>query len=163
MSGECMPSRVDQGVDPEMTDLHTESGRSGRSKNRAVRWCLTAAGLFSIGLAVLGIFLPLLPTVPLLLLAAACFARSSERFHRHLLEHRRLGPLIRPYLAGAGIPRKAKASAIILIWLTIPASALYIVPLFWVKALLIGIAAAVTIYLLLLPTLDPAAPRSCDP
>lgn len=78
------------------------------------------------------------------------------------MDHHHLGPLIRPYLAGDGIPRKAKASAIILIWLTIPASALYIVNVFWVRALLIGIAVAVTIYLLLLPTLDPAAP-SCEP
>ena len=131
--------------------------------NRVVRWCLTGAGLLSTGLAILGIFLPLLPTVPLLLLAAACFARSSERLHRRLMDHHRLGPLIRPYLAGDGIPRKAKASAIILIWLTIPASALYIVDVFWVRALLIGIAVAVTIYLLLLPTIDPAAPPSCEP
>lgn len=128
-----------------------------------MRWCLTAAGLVCVALAVLGIFLPLLPTVPFLLLAAACFARGSGHLHRRLLEHRRLGPLVRPYLEGAGIPRSAKVSAIILIWLTIPASAFYFVPLFWVKILLICIAAAVTIYLLRLPSADPSASPSADP
>lgn len=145
-----------------MTDLNTESGRCGRPMNKVVQWCLTGAGLLSTALAILGIFLPLLPTVPLLLLAAACFARSSERLHRRLLDHHRLGPLIRPYLTGGGISRKAKASAIILIWLTIPASALYMVSLAWVSVLLIGIAAAVTFYLVQLPTLDTAGPPSCD-
>lgn len=144
-----------------MTDHKTESGRRCRSRRKAVQWCLTGAGMVSTGLAVLGIFLPLIPTVPLLLLAAACFARSSERFHRRLLDHSRLGPIIRPYLAGVGIPRRAKTTAIILIWLTIPASALYI-PIFWVRVLLIAIAASVTVYLLRLPTLKPAGPLSRD-
>jgi hypothetical protein len=139
-----------------MTDRKKESIPRGRSRSRVVRWCLTGAGLLSAALAILGIFLPLLPTVPLLLLAAACFARSSEHLHRRLLHHRRLGPLIGPYLEGAGIPRKAKAAAIILIWTTITASALLVVPLFWVKVLIFGIAAAVTIYLVRLPTPGPA-------
>ncbi len=119
---------------------------------RVMKGSLLAAGFFCTGLGVLGIFLPLLPTTPLLLLAAACFARSSERFHRWLLEHRRLGPLIGGYLDGSGIPMKAKACAIALIWLSITLSALLVVPLVWVRILLFAIALGVTVYLLRLPT-----------
>jgi hypothetical protein len=119
--------------------------------------------LLSTALAVLGIFLPLLPTVPLLLLAAACFARSSESFHRWLLEHRHLGPLLRPYLQSAGIPRRARLAAIALIWITIPVSALFLIPLPWVRVVMFAIALAVTIYLLRLPTLEEPAARPAAP
>jgi hypothetical protein len=119
--------------------------------------------LLSTGLAVLGIFLPLLPTVPLLLLAAACFARSSESFHRWLLEHRHLGPLLRPYLQRAGIPRRARLKAIAVIWVTIPASALFLVPQPWVRLIMIIVALAVTLYLLRLPTQEELAARPAAP
>lgn len=66
------------------------------------------AGFMLVGLAVLGIFLPLLPTTPLLLLAAACFSRSSERWHQWLLNHRTFGPIIRSWHERRCIPRRAK-------------------------------------------------------
>jgi uncharacterized membrane protein YbaN (DUF454 family) len=91
------------------------------------------------------------PTVPLLLLAAACFARSSERFHLWLIEHKRLGPLVRDYLQGGGIPRRAKISAISMVWVSVPISA-FLVPLIWVRVMLFVIAAGITLYLLRLPT-----------
>lgn len=119
--------------------------------NKVLRVALTMAGLCCTTLGVLGIFLPLLPTVPLLLLAAACFARSSERFHNRLLDHPHFGPMIRGYLDGQGIPLRAKMTAIGLIWVTIPISVLFIVPLFWVKVFLIVIGLCITIYLLRLP------------
>ena len=112
---------------------------------------LTGAGFCCTALAVLGIFLPLLPTVPLLLVAAACFARSSERFHHWLVDHPRLGPMIRGYLAGQGMPLRAKITAIGLIWVTIPVSALFFIPVFWGKIFLLGIGLGITIYLLRLP------------
>jgi uncharacterized membrane protein YbaN (DUF454 family) len=112
---------------------------------------------------VLGIFLPLLPTVPLLLLAAACFARSSESLHRWLLEHRHLGPLLQPYLMGTGIPRRARVRAIAIIWVTIPASALFLVPIPWVRGLMFAVALAVTLYLLRLPTREETAVQPTSP
>jgi hypothetical protein len=118
--------------------------------NRGLRLALIVIGLCSTALAVLGIFLPLLPTVPLLLLAAACFARSSERFYRWLLEHRHLGPMVRDYLDGRGIPLRAKVTAVGMIWVTIPIS-VFFVPIPWVRVLLIAIGLGVTVYLIRLP------------
>ncbi|MBE0599404.1 MAG: YbaN family protein [Desulfuromonadales bacterium] len=117
-----------------------------------LRAVLFTIGLLSTALGLLGIFLPLLPTVPFLLLAAACFARSSEHVHRWLLGHRRLGPLLRDYQDGAGIPLRAKVMAISLIWVSIPLSAWTVVPLAWVRIGLLLLAVGVTLYLLRLPT-----------
>lgn len=122
--------------------------------NRVLRVVLVAVGFCSVALGVLGIFLPLLPTVPLLLLAAACFSRSSERFHNWLLDHPRLGPVVRPYFEGQGIPMRAKITAIVLIWLTIPVSVLFFIPLFWVQVFLIVVGLGVTVYLLRLPVCE---------
>ncbi len=119
--------------------------------HRGLRILLVAIGLSCTAIAVLGIFLPLLPTVPFLLLAAACFARSSERFHNWLLGHPQLGPMIQGYLDGQGIPLRAKLTAIALVWVSIPISVLFFIPWFWIKIFLIAIGLCITIYLLRLP------------
>ena len=116
------------------------------------RWSLLVIGFVSVVLGVLGIFLPVLPTVPLLLLALACFARSSERFYFWLLNHRRLGPMVRPYLEGSGIPVRIKIRVIALLWASIAFSSLVLVDRVWVRLLLPIIALAITIYLIRLPS-----------
>ncbi|MBW2484980.1 MAG: YbaN family protein [Deltaproteobacteria bacterium] len=123
----------------------------GKINNHFFRNGLLVVGFCATGLAILGIFLPLVPTVPLLLLAAACFARSSERFHNWLLNHRKLGPMIHVYLNGQGIPLRAKITAIGLIWLSISISVFVVQP-FWLKFLLVIIGFSVTLYLLSLTT-----------
>ncbi len=70
------------------------------------------AGFLLVGLATLGVVLPLLPTTPLLLLAAWCFANSSEKHHRWLVEHRVFGPIIQEWQENRRIPKKAKIIAI---------------------------------------------------
>jgi len=75
----------------------------------------SAAGFILVGLAALGLILPLLPTTPLLILAAACFAQSSERWHRWLMEHRVFGPLLQNWHKHRCIPRRAKLIAVITI------------------------------------------------
>jgi uncharacterized membrane protein YbaN (DUF454 family) len=125
-----------------------------RQAGRIRRSLLIAAGLLSTALAVLGIFLPLLPTVPLLLLAAACFARSSPRCHAWLRGHRHFGPVLAAYQDGA-IPRRARRTALLLIWTSIPLSMLFLVEVIWLRLLLLLIALAVTGYLMWLPT-EPA-------
>lgn len=119
-----------------------------------LRWFLFACGWLSVALAILGLFLPVLPTVPFLLLALACFSRSSDRFHTWLVEHEQLGPLVRPYLAGAGMPLKAKVKAILLVWASILLSTFLLIERLWLQILLPLIALGVTLYLLRLPTAD---------
>ena len=74
------------------------------------------AGSVAVVLGILGIFLPLLPTTPFLLLASWCFARGSDRLHRWLLSHRVFGEYLRNFEAGRGIPLKAKIVATVLLW-----------------------------------------------
>jgi uncharacterized protein len=119
---------------------------------RLRKGALMGVGFLSTGVGILGIFLPLVPTVPLLLLAAACFARSSKRCHGWLVEHERLGPLIRGYLDGSGVPRRTKIIAVVMIWATITPSALLFVPLVMVRGLLFMIAISVSLYIFHLPT-----------
>jgi uncharacterized membrane protein YbaN (DUF454 family) len=73
---------------------------------------LITLGVIFTGIAVLGMFLPVLPTVPLLLLALACFAKSSEKLHDWLLTNKTFGPLIRQWHETRSMPRKAKVYAL---------------------------------------------------
>jgi len=122
------------------------------NRNPAIRYALLTIGWLSVVLGVVGIFLPVLPTTPFLLLAAACFARSSERFYNWLVNHPRLGPWIRDYLDGNGIPLKGKVYAIGLMWISITVSC-FLVPLFWARTFMLTSAVCVTIYILRQKTL----------
>ena len=119
-----------------------------------LRWALLIAGFIAVAFGVLGIFLPVLPTVPLLLLALACFARSSNRFYCWLLDHTHFGPIVRPYLDGQGMSRASKIKAIALLWSSIAISVLFLVEVPWVKGLLLITALGVTCYLYRLPTAE---------
>lgn len=107
---------------------------------------LIIVGSMSLILGVIGAFLPLLPTVPLVLLAAFCFARSSEKLHSWLLENRHFGSIIRNFEAGKGIPRRVKLKAIGMLWISMAVS-ITIVARFPLILLLITIGTAVSIYL----------------
>lgn len=74
------------------------------------------AGVLAVVLGILGIFLPLLPTTPFLLLASACFARGSRRLHRWLLGHPVFGEYLANFEAGRGIPLKGKIVATVMLW-----------------------------------------------
>lgn len=131
--------------------MEETNSKSAIVGSRSLRNVLLVAGMCCTALGVLGIFLPLLPTVPLLLLAAACFARSSERFHGWLLDHQYLGPMIRDHLDGHGIPLRAKFIAVGLIWLTIPISVLFFITLPWARVALVVLGLCITMYLIRLP------------
>ena len=130
---------------------------SNQVKSDLLRWMLIGCGWVFVLAGVVGIFLPLLPTVPFLLLAAICFGKSSQRFHAWLIEHNHLGPLIRDYLHGGWIPLRAKRLAIGMVWVSFPASALLFKDVRWLSILLIAIAAGITLYLLRLPTIPPGS------
>lgn len=108
---------------------------------------LITCGTISVALGVLGLFLPLLPTTPFLLLAAACYARSSEKLYDWLLGNRWFGEYIRNYRERKGIPLKRTAVAIALLWLTIGYTAIVAVSLLWVRIILLAIACGVTFHL----------------
>lgn len=123
--------------------------------NDLKRTLLIACGTLSVALGVVGILFPVLPTTPFLLLAAVCYARSSERFYHWLLTNRWLGEYIRNYREGRGIPLKQKVLTITLLWLSIGYAAVFVVPFWWLKLILFGIAAGVTIHLVRTKTYRP--------
>ena len=100
---------------------------------------LIAFGLLFVGLAVLGMFLPVLPTTPLLLLALACFARSSERLHGWLLSHRAFGPLLKHWHETRSMPRCAKIGAVVSIVVVGGISVLFFVEGIELKLFVAGI------------------------
>jgi len=131
-----------------------------RFKNKAVKGLLLFVGLLSVVLGVVGIFLPIMPTTPFLLLAAACFARTSPKFYNWLVGHPRLGKYLVYYLEGKGIPLKAKIYTIALIAISMSVTS-YIVPLLAVKILLPLVGVLVALYIVRQPTLD-LSPSSKD-
>jgi hypothetical protein len=112
-------------------------------------------GTLCVFLAGIGIFLPVLPTTPFLLLAAFFYARSSNRFYTWLITNRVFGIYIRNYREGRGIPLRQKIIVISLLWLTIGSTALLVVTQLWLQILLFGIAAGVTIHLVKTKTYRP--------
>jgi uncharacterized membrane protein YbaN (DUF454 family) len=120
---------------------------------------LIICGTISVGLGILGIFLPILPTTVFLLLAAYCYAKSSKRFYDWLMNNRYLGTYIRNYREGRGMLLNQKIFVIVMLWLTIGTS-VWIVQQWWLKALLISIAIGVSIHIGTIKTYRPESPVS---
>lgn len=102
---------------------------------------------------IVGIFLPLLPTTPFVLLAAILYARSSKRFYNWLLYNRLFGRYIRNYLDGKGIPLLAKVISISLLWITLGTSAIFFVSMTLIRIILLLVGIGVSIHILIIPTL----------
>ena len=117
-----------------------------------MRILLNIIGSIAVALAILGVFLPLLPTTPFLLLASACYLRGSKRMHRWLLNNRVFGEYLRNFEEGKGIPLKAKITALALMWASLSFS-IYKVQIVPLQLMLIMIGIGVTIYLLKMKTL----------
>ena len=109
-------------------------------------------GTVCVGLGVLGIFLPLMPTTVFLLMAAYCYSRSSDRFHNWLLNNRWLGKYIKNYKTGEGISVRQKVTTIAILWASIGFSIWYVAGAFWLTLLLTAIAIGVTIHLVMIKT-----------
>ena len=111
-----------------------------------MRWIFLGIGITALLLGILGIFLPILPTTPFILLAAGCFARSSERFHVFLLGNRVTGPIIYEWCMHRSIPRRVKRWVYLMIILSFGSSIL-IVSALWLKLMLIVLAIVLTTFI----------------
>jgi len=114
---------------------------------------LAALGLLSMGLGILGIFLPVLPTTPLLLLAAALFLRSSRPLYDWLLNHPRLGPYIRNFMEHKAIPLRIKVISVSMLWITLLYCAVAVAEHWAFRLFFILLAAAITAHILHYKTL----------
>ena len=119
-----------------------------------MRTLWTLAGWLSFGLGFIGAFVPLLPTVPFMLLAAYCFARGSERFHEWLISHPRFGPPILDWHERGMISRKAKLMAAIAIAITFGISVLL-----GLQPMLLAIQAVVLTAVLVFIFTRPSSPK----
>ena len=122
-----------------------------KSSQKIVRAFFFAAGTISLVLGAIGIVLPVLPTTPFLLLALACYLRSSQRMTHWMLNNKYFGKYIKNYKEGKGIPLKTKIFAITVLWVTI-GYAIYIVPIWIAQLSMFIIAVAVTTHLIRVPT-----------
>lgn len=121
----------------------------------------SVTGTIALALGIIGIFVPLLPTTPFLLLSAALYFRSSPRLYAWLLHQKHLGPYIRNFREYRAIPLRAKIISISLIWITI-GYCLFGIPLSpWVKIILFGIATGTTWHILSYRTLKKRMPQPC--
>jgi len=128
--------------------------------SRAVRVALVVAGTGFVGLGILGAFLPVLPTTPFMLLAAACYARASTRFYNGLLNNRTFGPTIRDWRRYRSIPYRTKWMAIGLMAVTLTASIVFAVEDARLQAALAAFGVLLAVWMARIPSRDRPAGRS---
>jgi len=117
-----------------------------------VRLLLIVAGTICLIIGVIGMVVPLLPTTPFLLLATACYCRSSTRLYNWLLSNRWFGTYIKNYREGKGIPLKTKIVALTILWAVILYSVFFVVNILIAQLVLVVIAVAVSLHILKVPT-----------
>jgi len=146
----CLPL---EGNMEESSSPSVVAESSAKNHNRrVVRWTLWFAGTVFVGIGILGIFLPLLPTTVFFLMAAWCYARSSHKFYLWMHQNKYFGKYVKDYREGRGVTRTSKAVSIIILWTTILSSALFATDSLAVRIVLVVIAVGVTIHLILVPT-----------
>jgi len=128
------------------------------------RALLVICGTLCVALGVIGIFLPLMPTTVFLLMGAACYARSSDRFYQRLISNRWLGSYIKNSREGRGMTRRQKGTTLAMLWVGILATMIFTVTTWWLHLLLLAIAFGVTIHVVKVPAFvadtEPEAARS---
>ena len=111
-------------------------------------------GSVSLVLGIMGIFLPVLPTTPFLLLSAALYMRSSHRLYEWLMSHKHLGPYIKNFREHKALPLRVKVVSVTMVWATLLYCAIFVAKEWWMSAVFIAIAIGVTIHILSFRTLD---------
>ena len=124
------------------------------TKKTLQKWLLITVGCISLGVGVLGIFLPLLPTTVFLLLAAACFARSSDRMYNWLLTHKWFGPYIRNWREHKAITRSNKIVILFVLWSTLSISAIIATNNLYVRLSLLAVGIGVSVFILNMKTMS---------
>lgn len=116
-----------------------------------------ALGYLFVGLGIIGIFLPIMPTTIFLIIAAAFFARNSEHLYNKLISHKKFGKMIKDYRENRGMPLKAKIISISMLTAAIMYSIFFAVNHVWLKILLAAICIGVSIYIISLNTIESGA------
>lgn len=127
------------------------SSRTAGHSRGLTRALLLLAGSLALALAIIGVAVPVLPTTPFLIVAAICFARSSEKAHRWLLTNRMFGRHLCDYMEGRGLCWTTRLRALALLWIVITASALLVADPLPIRTLLFAIAGFVTVHVATLP------------
>ena len=124
------------------------------ASNRVARLAWGAVGTASLGMGIVGIVLPGWPTTIFLIIATACYARSSERMYERILANRVFGPRIQRYRETGSMPLRAKAFALGMMWPFVAFAVLVAIPtsMLWAQALVLLLAAVGTIFIVRLPT-----------
>lgn len=122
--------------------------------NRIARYAYIAGGSFLVGIGILGIFLPLLPSTIFFLLAAGCYSRSSPSAHHWLTTNRYFGSSLRNYHEHRGATMRAKVTSIGALWLGIGLAIYLLWPMLWIESVLLLIAILVSAHLVRLRTIS---------
>lgn len=135
--------------------MHEEG--PARSSRGIYSVLLMAGGSVCVGLGLVGTVVPVLPTTPFLLLAAACYLRSSKRLYRWLTTNPLFGEHLRHYREGEGLTRRVKVHTLVVLWTGLACSSLFAVParFWWIHLLLVTVGIGVTIHITLIPTRKP--------
>ena len=118
------------------------------AQRRMARILWNVGGTFFLSLGIVGIAVPLLPTTPFLLLAAACYLRGSRKMYEWMLTNRYFGRYVKDYREGRGMPLKVRIGVISLLWAVIGFSAIVTTNETTVRIVLLAVAVGVTIHIL---------------
>jgi uncharacterized membrane protein YbaN (DUF454 family) len=128
-------------------------------RNKIAKAFWLSTGLVCVGLGALGMVLPILPTTPFLLAAAACFCKSSPRMYNWLLTNKWFGEYIKNYREGRGLPMKTKITALTVLWVTIVVSIVFFLSrllpeqlVFPLQLIMVAVAIGVSIHIMRIPT-----------
>ena len=146
-------------LDNEKPFQKVKCEKKGQKRQKIIKALWLAVGLVCLVLGAVGMVLPILPTTPFLLAAAACFCKSSTRMYDWLLSNKWFGEYIRNYKEGRGLPMRTKITALTVLWVTIGLSTIFLLsrilppPLILpMQVVMIAVAVGVSIHILRLPT-----------
>lgn len=111
-------------------------------------------GCLSLAAGIIGVFLPVIPTTPFIMLSGWCFFRSSKKLYQWVISNETFGPTIENYQSGRGMTVKTKIRAIVMMWLAITVSVYFFITNIYLISFLYLIAVSVTVYIYRLPTIQ---------